>query len=731
MAWRLELFDNTNATRIGQLVLVGNPRVVFELEGENTLDFDLSSEDPLFTSMLERKYIRMIDQINPATYHSFIIQKLPKSRVKGSLWRMAVSCEGLKYALMNNILPFKKAFVNITASTALGVLLEGSGFTAGTVNPAASNLKDIEFNCLNSLEALQLLVDTWYYDDGGVRKRYFYRVNENKTVDILTQDNLGTQKHFYVTYDKNIEAMTADSDGQGMANRVYGFGAEGFNINRGNGVAYQYANSENAETASGGAAGYIEDSNGPYLADNDYHNGITIKLLTGAGAGQKRIISDTVASTKRIIPTVDFSPAPDNTTTYLIGYADEGDSMVYNLGAYASDSNPVKRQSILQVMWENVAAWTSGSGVCTFEIVISLLDISDAVLLSITKSMELTYPEDNVYDSEGISLGEITTARKLKIEVKTIDFSGGGTGIPYVQFAWASYRLGANVIYVEDATSQAAYGIVAGKYENQNILDTVNLVETPALDGEYTAGVCKDWIAVGAATLTENTDPDFITHGGKSQKIVSSTFGEGIGQYVNLIANRSYCAYFRIYIDAAATGSVRCGINIPGQSSYADTTGVGWIEITIENFSFSDSGTALISILSRPGGATCYVDAVMIHDGAELHDFVAGDSADQLYNETNNDLQQRKNPKVSYSLDLLDLYRTDPDKYAEENFIVGDRIRVVDPELNIDAYYPVSRKAFPLSSPQSCQVRLGEKGDPYRKSLLKLMSMTANQGRTL
>ena len=45
----LETWNNTNATRTGQLVLVDEPRIVYEMEGENTLTFKLSEKDSFYS----------------------------------------------------------------------------------------------------------------------------------------------------------------------------------------------------------------------------------------------------------------------------------------------------------------------------------------------------------------------------------------------------------------------------------------------------------------------------------------------------------------------------------------------------------------------------------------------------------------------------------------------------------------------------------------------------------
>lgn len=69
-------------------------------------------------------------------------------------------------------------------------------------------------------------------------------------------------------------------------------------------------------TATGGDVTYLEDANAEWTADQ--HNGQMIQIVSGAGAGQTRVVSDTTTAPNRLTPTVNFNPAPNNTSIYRI-----------------------------------------------------------------------------------------------------------------------------------------------------------------------------------------------------------------------------------------------------------------------------------------------------------------------------------------------------------------------------------------------------------------------------
>lgn len=71
-------------------------------------------------------------------------------------------------------------------------------------------------------------------------------------------------------------------------------------------------------TAQAGAAGTITLASGASASDDVYVNS-SVYITGGTGSGQLRLIDDYAGSTKVADVSVNFSPAPDNTSTYVVG----------------------------------------------------------------------------------------------------------------------------------------------------------------------------------------------------------------------------------------------------------------------------------------------------------------------------------------------------------------------------------------------------------------------------
>lgn len=82
-------------------------------------------------------------------------------------------------------------------------------------------------------------------------------------------------------------------------------------------VAVEAATAERSNTAAAGAADSITLDAGASAADDAY-NGMVIRITGGTGSGQIRRVFDYVGATKVLTPARDFSPAPDNTSTFRI-----------------------------------------------------------------------------------------------------------------------------------------------------------------------------------------------------------------------------------------------------------------------------------------------------------------------------------------------------------------------------------------------------------------------------
>jgi len=67
-------------------------------------------------------------------------------------------------------------------------------------------------------------------------------------------------------------------------------------------------------TATGGTVSTLDDADQAWTVDE--HKGWLVEITGGTGAGQVRIIASNTAT--QLVPTVDFTTAPDNTSVYSI-----------------------------------------------------------------------------------------------------------------------------------------------------------------------------------------------------------------------------------------------------------------------------------------------------------------------------------------------------------------------------------------------------------------------------
>jgi phage minor structural protein len=747
MAYRLELYDNTNTTRIGRLVVVNNPRIVRELEGQFILSFELSHEDELYETIAARNYIRVINENNSNDYFYFIVQPGIAVKAAGNFIYKEIQCENIIYELANNIVPIKKAYRNITAAQAISVALTGSGFTLTTNDIPSSNVQSIEFDFPTSLAALHQIIDTWYYDDSGTIKRYYLSITQDKFVNITTQSGLGATRTFYIHPAKNLNDISMNEDYGDMANRIYAVGQDGFTIYRGNATDYEFASK--ISIASSGGDNYIVVSDEGIEADE--YNGTLIYIYAGTGYGQIRTISDSVP-VAGIFVSSNWTTNPDATSEFCLAAAIESNPCTYALDTAGGNSLCATLGTYIQVIIGANCYWLSGSGsdTCTFTITLEALDVDNNVLMSQTQELEqdpsIAGTLGSNYLEFNFMVGETAIIRKIRLTLEDATFAGSGSGRPFADLKLIKYSLSPNLPYVENTAAQATYGVIVGKYENSNIPDVINLVDTPALDGAYMSGLCENWLKIGSPTVTENTDTDYITQGVKSQKVVINNDSEGIYTRVyGFRSNVSHSLYLLLYIDLDNHGLLRLTLDPIGSldNIYADITGTGWVAMTIENFSydFSDSlgedyyiDVKITMPYPNPFGsppyATFYVDALQVNEGVTIKSFFVGDSADVLYSEAYNDLSRRKDPEISYALDMIDLYKANPVDYANEDFNPGDTVRVVHRDLTLNENILVVNKEFDPFRPELANVQLGNK-TLVSKKLMKYMAEIANRKRAI
>ena len=286
---------------------------------------------------------------------------------------------------------------------------------------------------------------------------------------------------------------------------------------------------------------------------------------------------------------------------------------------------------------------------------------------------------------------------------------GVGGGSPSMKLTASSLAGGVN--YVEDATEHAKFNRIA-VYHNPDLEDIDNLVATnPDLSGTYTAGLCAGWTKIGTPTVSENTTATFYQYGTKSQKVVANTDGQGIQTTFVAPTNGERLVFWvNIYIELASAGAAIIVEASDGTAVYKNGDGAitvgGFTADERRDMSFTGaSGT--LKIYLDGGNATFYVDAGFVAVAEDFKQFVVGDMADVLYNETNDRLTELKTPETTYVVDALNLYDADPKKWADYAVALGDTIKVIDDDLSVKASVRVKQRTWNVIRPETSGFQVG------------------------
>ncbi|MFA6470481.1 MAG: phage tail protein [Candidatus Latescibacterota bacterium] len=258
--------------------------------------------------------------------------------------------------------------------------------------------------------------------------------------------------------------------------------------------------------------------------------------------------------------------------------------------------------------------------------------------------------------------------------------------------------------YAEDTDSQSLYGLHEAACSEPTLEDTENLVVTPAFDGVYTGGLCENWVNMSAA-VEKNTDPAYCLYGAVSQKVTGSASGQGIKQDVAVTSGKVYSLLAYVIL---ASGSVRVEVD-DGTAVYRRpnaVTGTGLAVIRIENWKALNSSVT-VKIMQEGGGiAEFYVDSVQIAEGASTKPFTIGKSADTLWNRTVEYLEARKDPQITYEVDLVDLYGDIRAEREADRFGLGDEVTVTDPTIGIEITTRVMDREVDILHPWRVKVHL-------------------------
>lgn len=279
---------------------------------------------------------------------------------------------------------------------------------------------------------------------------------------------------------------------------------------------------------------------------------------------------------------------------------------------------------------------------------------------------------------------------------------GAGGGNPLLDLRGATASGG--LAYVEDADSIAAWGLHETACDEPTLEAVENLVSAPALDGVYTGGLCAGWTNLGA-TVSRNADPAYYLYGRASQRVQTAADGQGIYQDVAVTAGKTYSLLANVII---AAGTVRVRVE-DGTAVYRRPeamTGTGLATIRIENWKALTSTARVAFVQEGTEAADFSVDSVQIAEGARVMPFTIGRSADTLWDCSVELLAARKDPEITYAVNLVDRSGDRGMERAPVRFSLGDTVTVIDPTLDLTVRTRVMEREADLLRPSRVSVRL-------------------------
>lgn len=684
MRYRLDLYEITNTTRQAVLAPVLRGELKRGLPNEDSLEFAL----PMYGRRGERlydtnddadgsegvvltpqKWVRLVD-LDLATSRSYVIREITKARDLDGQAVLTLKCEGYAFKFMDKIVPLTTDFAGVTATIFLTQILAGTGLTVGTNQIPTTEKRTVHIEYPNVVEALNVITDTWDETAGGVKKRFFWRINENNTVDILREDTYGSTLTPKFTAKRNILSLNKEMSSRKMVNRIY------------------------ASTSDGG--GLIESSRTWYfdqIQSSDLTTVGNTDTLTLNGYGDT---SNKLAARSYVIPRI-------YTESVWTANGNADFTIVAELRR-ASDS-------AVRARAEKVVRHTHTSGGGT-----EASYVGDMVL----PVLENTDADQWFLKFEAFTVNAGTVTSKL---IKTFE-------LHYWTAPNVNYIDGANqgtygIIeggFKDETLSLNAHNLISDKKvcTGTRGSPTVTSYEINSdFTGTYTSGVCAGWTTSGAGlTAAENTDSAFVIHGTKSQKATATLNAKGILTAANtrfpIRSAFSYYFSFTTYVD---TGSLRFRLVAYSSGnidlSY-DVKGKGWLEVSgfVDKISAGipskeeDYELQFLGIREGTTDPVFYLDSVMFCIAGDRRPFTRKSIADDLRTKALDAVGLNESPAKTFSLDMADLGETEPNLNSAERFVPGDYIKIDDKTLNVSATLRVQQKTTDLINPEKSRVEI-------------------------
>ncbi len=263
--------------------------------------------------------------------------------------------------------------------------------------------------------------------------------------------------------------------------------------------------------------------------------------------------------------------------------------------------------------------------------------------------------------------------------------------------------------YVEDAVSQATYGVQNAATEENDVPYVDNRAPNSAFRDWDTADDPADWDEEPSLTdqssgyaLTQNTSAEYTKVGGASVKIVANAANEGIKTTTAITIDPVdpmiyYSGFADVWVESGAvefywSHDEEGRFPEQGHKEAAYTTETDrFIRLSIQGKEYPTSVSSGFSneihlyVVSKDGPATFYVDAVQFTNSAGNYDFFEENAACELWRRAFVTLDDRALPKIKYDIDVMDLTAIDDTTWPYDDITLGGDVYVYDDELSIEA----------------------------------------------
>lgn len=319
--------------------------------------------------------------------------------------------------------------------------------------------------------------------------------------------------------------------------------------------------------------------------------------------------------------------------------------------------------------------------------------VAGARVLSFTKSPVF---EDGAFVGGYLSIGGVTyliTASDVAGGTITVDEGAHAVPAAGDVALLCSDAAGSRLAYLESPSARAEVGVRTGELADaSDVPDACNLVANSDY-ASWAAGIPVSWSTLGAPTLTQVTDPLYARHGSTAVQVDAAAADEGlISDAFAIPTGDSRRPYLGISAALTAlSGEVRLELRHSNGEVYPlqerpGPTGTGVYDVVRAGPVDDEplpAGTGRVALISHGGAASFVADAVMATPqlAAEVPGYVHDQGAWVLWDRAVDDLRLRMVQAREYSVDVVDLYRVDPARFAFHELRLGDDCQVWDPDF--------------------------------------------------